>query len=111
MTKIEFTEEEIKKLRYESFHHPHPRVQQKMQALLLKSQGVPHWQICNILAITENTLRAYFRAYMEGGIETVERPSGADPSPSRATSSCTRFLLVHGENRDEHHHDHHARGQ
>ena len=72
MTRIEFTEEEIEKLRYESFHHPHPRVQLKMEALLLKSQGVPHWQICNILAITENTLRAYLQAYLEGGVEKLK---------------------------------------
>ena len=72
MTRIEFTVEEIEKLRYESFHHPHPRVQLKMEALLLKSQGVPHWQICNILAITENTLRAYLQAYLEGGVEKLK---------------------------------------
>lgn len=72
MTRIEFTEEEIEKLRYERFHHPHPRVQQKMEALLLKSQGVPHWQICEILAITENTLRAYLQAYLEGGVEKLK---------------------------------------
>jgi len=33
---------------------PHLRVQRKMEALLLTSQGVLHWRICEILAITEN---------------------------------------------------------
>ena len=41
MIRIEFTEEAIDKLRYERFHHPHPRVQRKMEALLLKSEGLP----------------------------------------------------------------------
>ncbi len=72
MTSIEFTEEQVEQLRHERFHHPHPRVQRKMEALLLKSQGVPHWQICNVLAITENTLRAYLQAYLKGGIEKLK---------------------------------------
>jgi hypothetical protein len=33
-------EEAIAKLRYERFHHPHPRVERKMETLLLKSDGL-----------------------------------------------------------------------
>lgn len=72
MIRIEFTEEAIEKLRYERFHHPHPRVQRKMEALLLKSQCLPHRQICEILGISENTLRSYLRAYHEGGVEKLK---------------------------------------
>ena len=56
MIKIEFTEEAIEKLRHERFHHPHPRVQRKMEALLLKSQRLPHKRIARILGVSENTL-------------------------------------------------------
>jgi len=42
MIKIEFTEEEMKALDYERYHHPHPRVQREMEALWLKSQNVSH---------------------------------------------------------------------
>ena len=38
MIKIEFTPEEIDALEYERYHHPEPKVQQKMEALYLKSQ-------------------------------------------------------------------------
>jgi len=31
-------------LSYERFNHPHPFVQRKMEALWLKSQGLPHQQ-------------------------------------------------------------------
>jgi len=31
---MQFTEEEKNALHHERFHHPHPRVQQKMEALL-----------------------------------------------------------------------------
>jgi transposase len=72
MIKIQFTEEAIDELRYQRFNHPHPRVQRKMEALLLKSDGLPHHQITRILGISENTLRQYLREYEEGGIEALK---------------------------------------
>ena len=72
MIKIQFTEEAIAELRYQRFNHPHPRVQRKMEALLLKSDGLPHRQITRILGISENTLRQYLREYEEGGIEALK---------------------------------------
>ena len=72
MIRIEFTEEAVDKLRYERFHHPHPRVQRKMEALLLKSDGLPHHQITRILGVSENTLRQYLREYEEGGVERLK---------------------------------------
>ena len=68
MIRIEFTEEAIDELRYQRFHHPHPRVQRKMEALLLKSGGLPHHRITRILGVSENTLRQYLREYEKGGI-------------------------------------------
>jgi len=48
MIKLEFTEETINQLDYERYHHPHPRVQRKMNVLYLKSQGVTHQEIMRI---------------------------------------------------------------
>lgn len=42
MLKIEFSTAEIEALNYERFHHTHPRVQLKMEAVYLKSQQLPH---------------------------------------------------------------------
>ena len=69
---IDFTEEKIKQLRYERFNHPHPRVQKKMDALLLKSQGLTHKKIGEILGICQDTLREYFGQYLTGGIEGLK---------------------------------------
>ena len=49
MLKIDFTPEEIFKLHYERYHHPHPLVQRKMEALYLKSQGMKHKDICSVV--------------------------------------------------------------
>jgi len=37
MIRIAFTDEQVAQLCYERFHHPHPRVQAKMEAVLLKT--------------------------------------------------------------------------
>ena len=72
MININFTETDIKQLRYERFHHPHPRVQIKAEAVLLKSQELKHKEICKIAGISGNTLRGYLREYKEGGIEKLK---------------------------------------
>lgn len=72
MWQMEFTEEAREALRYERFHHPHPRVQQRMEAVLLKSHDLPHAQIASIVDIDENTLRCYLEAYQAGGIEKLK---------------------------------------
>ena len=72
MLRVRFNKEEVKQLRYERFHHPHPRVQRRMEALLLKSQGLAHKQICQVLGISGNTLRKYLRQYEAGGIEALK---------------------------------------
>ena len=36
MSSIEFTESERQALHYKRFHHPHPRVQRKMETVWLK---------------------------------------------------------------------------
>ena len=58
MIHIDFTPEDIAALHHERFHHPHPRVQEKMEAVYLKSQGLLHKEICRLTRISENTLRS-----------------------------------------------------
>lgn len=72
MIKITFSETDIEALKNERFQHPHPRVQQKVEALLLKSHGLPHQKICRILDISKNTLISYLRQYQAGGLEKLK---------------------------------------
>ena len=72
MIKIEFTEEEIKQLHWARFHHPHPRVQLKMEVLYLKSQNLPHPNISQLAGVCETTVRTYLKEYQEGGIEALK---------------------------------------
>ena len=70
---IDFTPEPIDALHHERFHHPHPRVQLKMEAVYLKSQGLPHRDLCRLARISENTLRSHLRQFVEGGVERLKR--------------------------------------
>lgn len=97
MLKLEFTTETIEALRYERFHHPHPRVQLKMEVLLLKSQNLPHWQICQLTGVSGNTLRAYLRAYQAGGLAQLQQLNFYQPQSA---------LQAHSESLDAHFKEH-----
>ena len=72
MINIEFTKEAIAELRRQRFEYPHPRVQLKMDALLLKSSELSHEKICDILDISGNTLRNFFYQYEKSGVEGLK---------------------------------------
>lgn len=72
MLVLTFSEDERQALEYERFHHPHPRVQRRMEALWLKSQGLPHRQIAQLCGISENTLRSNFRLWQDGGLDRLK---------------------------------------
>lgn len=80
MTRIEFTEADVKALHYERFHHPHPRVQRKMEALYLKSQQLSHQEIGRLTGITGNTLRGYLREYQRGAPGATQAPELSPPT-------------------------------
>ena len=73
MITLTFSEADIAALEYERYHHPHPQVQRKMEALYLKSQGLSHKQIGQLCQIgSRTTLSSYLQQYKEGGIEALK---------------------------------------
>src|SRR5882757_5138561 len=66
MRHIEFTEEEVKQLKYESIYHKHPVVRRRMQTLQLKAEGMSHKKIGEILGICPRTLGRYLDAFLNG---------------------------------------------
>jgi transposase len=73
MLQLEFSEADKHALNHERYPHPHPRVQQRMEALWLKSQGLPHQRIATLCAISGNTLGAYLKLYQAGGMEALKQ--------------------------------------
>lgn len=72
MTQVEFTAEDKQALHYERYHHPHPRVQRKMEALWLKSQGESHKRIAQLTGLTANMITQYIKEYAAGGIQRLK---------------------------------------
>lgn len=79
---LEFTPASQETLNSERYHHPLPRVQRRLEALWLKSPGLPPGQSAQLVGLTENTLRDDFHLYPDGGVEklkagVVQRPESA----------------------------------
>ena len=85
MLRLEFSELDQQALNHERYHHPHPRVQQRMEALWLKSQGLPHHQIARLCGISGNTLRAYLTQYQAGGVDALKHLSFHRPQSALHT--------------------------
>lgn len=68
----EFSESERKALEYERYHHPHPRVQRKMEVVWLKSLGKEASEISEIANVSIPTVYRYLADYRAGGIEKLK---------------------------------------
>src|SRR5512144_1680893 len=93
MLRLEFRESDQQAVNYERYHHPHPRVQQRMEALWLKSQGIPHYQIARLCRISGNTLRAYLKRYQAGGGDALKQ--GSCHRPPSALQAYRETIEAH----------------
>lgn len=73
MREFSFPDDVVETLRRERFHHPHPRVQQKMEVLWLKSRGLPHTEIARLTGLGRRTVQRYLDDYLEGGLDALRR--------------------------------------
>lgn len=89
MSGLKFTEEDREILNYERFHHPHPRVQLKMEVLWLKSQNLPLKLICKLADISPNTLRTYCEQYQSGGVEKLKEINFNQPKSELESHQTT----------------------
>lgn len=89
MLRLAFTQAEARALAHERFHHPHPRVRRKMEALWLKSQGLAHQEVARLAGVSGNTLRSYLRQYAEGGIAALKELHFRQPKSELAAHQAT----------------------
>ena len=94
MIRIKFTEEEKEELNYERYHHPHPRVQQKMEAVWLKACGLSHQLIAKLSGISINLVTKYLKEYENGGIDALKKINFYRPKSNleNHTTSIKNFL-------------------
>ena len=72
MIRIEFSQQDVKKLDHDRYHHPNPKIQKKMEVLYLKAKGISHREICRLSGVSHTTLVSYLHQYAEGGHERLK---------------------------------------
>jgi transposase len=73
MRHFTFTPEDLDTIRHERYSHPHPRVQQKLEVLWLKSQGLTHEDIARLADVSRRSVQRYLDEFLAGGLEQVRR--------------------------------------
>jgi transposase len=73
MAKLTFTEADQQALHKERFEHPHPRVQQRMEALWLISQGLVYAEVARMSCVSEATVDRYVAIYRKGGLDGLRK--------------------------------------
>ena len=94
MIKIIFNEEDISALRYWRFQHPDPRVQVRMEALYLRSQGVANAEILRLCGMSKASFHRHLKAYVAGGIEQLKRIDHYRPHSELANHRTTPRSLL-----------------
>ena len=73
MRRFTFTTEDLHAIRHERYHHPHPRIQQKMEVLWLKSQGLTHEAIARLADVSRRSVQRYLDEFTDGGLARLRR--------------------------------------
>lgn len=89
MLKIEFSQDGIEALQYWRFHHPSPRVQVRMEAIYLRSQGMKILDIIRLCRISKASFHKYFTSYATGGIEKLKEIGHYRPQSELAKHHTT----------------------
>jgi hypothetical protein len=71
MRTFTFSQEVLEAIRYQRYHHPHPRVQQKMEVLWLKSQNLTHDEIARLADVSRRSVQRYLDEFLAGGLEQI----------------------------------------
>lgn len=79
-----FSEAAVEAIAHDRYHHPDPRVQQRMEILWLKSKSEPHWRIADLARVSRATVQRTLRIYAAEGLDGV-RAFGWKGQPSALT--------------------------
>jgi transposase len=73
MREFTFSPEVLAEIRHDRYHHPHPRVQRKMEVLWLKSRDMTHAAIAELADVSPRSVQRYLDEFAQGGLERVRR--------------------------------------
>jgi transposase len=73
MRDFRFRDDDLARIARDRYHHPHPRVQEKMEVLWLKSRGVGHTAIAHLTGLSRRTVQRYLDEFLAGGLAECRR--------------------------------------
>lgn len=73
MREFVFGEEVLAEIRHDRYHHPHPRVQRKMEVLWLKSNRLTHQDIARLADVSPRSVQRYLDEFEQGGLGRVRQ--------------------------------------
>src|SRR5262245_12221699 len=73
MRDVTFTEDELRAIKHERYHHPDPNVQRKMEVLWLKHNGIVHEEIATLADLSRRTVQRYLSDFLQGGLDEIHR--------------------------------------
>jgi len=68
-----FSPDVLAEIRHDRYHHPHARVQRKMEVLWLKSRGLTHADIAELADVSPRSVPRYLDEFEQGGLPRVRR--------------------------------------
>lgn len=80
MRSFSFTPEVLDALRHERYSHPHPRVQQQLEVLWLKSHGLTHEDIARLADVSRRSVQRYLDEFLAGGLDRLRRVPWQGPT-------------------------------
>jgi hypothetical protein len=89
MIQLEFSPADIERLHYKRFHHPHPRVQQRAEAVYLKALGYAHQDVCRIVRISPKTLLPLLASIPKRRLAELEQLNFRRPASELALHQAT----------------------
>jgi transposase len=79
-----FPETVVEEIAHARYHHPDPRVQERMEILWLKSKSEPHGRIAELANVSRSTVQRTLRIYAAKGLDGI-RSFGWKGQPSALT--------------------------
>jgi transposase len=83
-----FPEPVVEEIAHARYHHPDPRVQERMAILWLKSKKEPHGRIAELADVSRSTVQRTLRIYAAKGLDGI-RSFGWKGQPSALTPHAT----------------------
>jgi transposase len=97
MRAFHFRDDDLAQIAHDRYHHPHPRVQEKMEVLWLKSRGAAHTAIAHLTGLSRRTVQRYLDEYLAGGLAECRRIkwSGQPSALAGHAPSLEDYFLAH----------------